>query len=92
MSAATFLDMAFGRRHGWVAIALGRDGHFTAKGRYEHTDWLEVRYRWPTERDRLLREVAQEVSAGRVDVYVCPALRGMDERRKADPHALGADL
>src|SRR6266536_2194066 len=81
MVADTYLDMAFRRRHGWVALAFGRDGHHDAKGRYTHRDWTEVRYRWPAERDRLLRDVAGETAAGRVDVDVGPALRGDDRSR-----------
>lgn len=91
------LDIVFGPEHGYVAVAIGTDGYWTERGKYEHRDWTETRFRWPDERDKLLRQVNMETVAGEsVDVYWCPALRATPTRRKGGAidrlHTLWADL
>ena len=80
------LDILFGSRAGYVAMAFGLGPYRTAKGEYRHRKWREVRYRWPAERNRLLTDVASlladaDSDGPLVDVYVCPHLRSNDHRR-----------
>lgn len=77
---AEFVDLLFGDRKGFAAVAFGGRPYRDDRGRYAHRDWTEVRYAWPDERDTLHRDVQQAIAAGPVDVYVCPALRLTDAR------------
>ncbi|GAA2548148.1 AAA family ATPase [Pseudonocardia hydrocarbonoxydans] len=93
----TLLDVVFADERGFAALAFGHDGYYDENGKYDHRTWSEARYRWPAQRDELLRQLAQLAGAGeRVDVYWCPALRTIDERRKHSAvdrlHFLWADL
>lgn len=87
-AAAVYLDAVFGRDEGFAALTFGRGGYRPVDprtgelGKYDHREWVDkLSYRWPAERERLLAEVAQELAAGSVDVYVCPMLRAHDGGR-----------
>ncbi|SFO34881.1 hypothetical protein SAMN05216207_104634 [Pseudonocardia ammonioxydans] len=84
--AARWLDVVFGDRRGYVAMAWGLDPFRNAEGRYEHRRWVERSYAWPASRDELLGEVAELLAAAddgnlSVDVYVTPHLRTSRGRR-----------
>jgi RepB DNA-primase from phage plasmid len=78
-----YLDLIFGDRPGYVALAFGRDPYRTAEGRYQHRDRAERQYPWPSGRNQVLADAASAISDGRViDTYVCPAARVTSHRRK----------
>ncbi len=90
-----FLTAVLGDREGYLALAFGSKPHRDGGGRYRHAEWTETRFRWPAERDRMIREVAHQVASDPVDVYWCPAPRFTDQRRKGDglpPAVLWVDL
>ncbi|MGH3484741.1 MAG: phage/plasmid primase, P4 family [Nocardioidaceae bacterium] len=92
MTTTTFAEIVLGDREGFVAVAYGRNPHWTG-GKYGHQSWHEIRFRWPADRDRMLAEVSREMS--NADVYVCPAVRFTDDRRKGSalpPMVCWADL
>ncbi len=92
--AAAFLEAVFGRVEGFAVLAFGHGGRWSAdrgtgEFRYRFAEWSDRHsYRWPAERDRLLGDVAQELAAGPVDVYVCPMLR-TDDGGRSTPGAGG---
>jgi len=105
--AEQWLDILFGVRPGYVAVAYGLGPYRTAKNEYRHRKWREVRYPWPAQRNTLLTDVAglladADSDGPLVDVYVCPHLRSSDHRRAETgvrhagnarpPVALHADL
>jgi hypothetical protein len=61
-------------------IAVGRNGYFTAEGKYKHEHWTQTHFPWPAEADRAVREIARAVAEPRIDVYVCPYLMWGDNR------------
>lgn len=81
MNQSQFLELVFGERDGFVAAAFGREPYREDTGKYRHREWREVRYAWPSDRDRFVKESTQELATGEpVDIYVCPALRLTDAR------------
>lgn len=89
---ATFAEIVLGNREGFVAVAYGRNPHW-ADGKYGHQSWHEIRFRWPADRDRMFAEINDEMCDA--DVYVCPAVRFTDDRRKGSalpPMVCWADL
>ncbi|MGH3420325.1 MAG: hypothetical protein ACRDOD_12145 [Streptosporangiaceae bacterium] len=86
-TTAAYVDVVLGSRPGFVAVAYGHDPYYDEQGKYRHKreDWTERRYPWPAGREALHTDVARILAAGeRVDVYVCPAVRFTDHRRKGD--------
>ncbi|RAY13607.1 hypothetical protein DPM19_18180 [Actinomadura craniellae] len=85
-AAALYCDTMWQRREGFAALAFGRDGRWNAAGKYEFPrgNWTEAAYRWPDERNLLLKDVAAELAVGSVDVYVCPLLRQTDKRARGN--------
>ena len=81
-ATATFAQTVLGDRPGYVALAIGHQPHWDEKGRYTHREWSETRFAWPAEQDRLVTEVKHLVAADDCDVYVFPAVRFTDDRRK----------
>ncbi|MGH8883556.1 MAG: hypothetical protein ACRD0P_40470, partial [Stackebrandtia sp.] len=98
MTIADALDCVLGDEHrrGYLAVAFGYGGHWNETGRFDHPEWIERRYAWPDNRDALVSDVGRELIAGRVDVYLCPAIRDTDDRRRKGsalpPLLLWADL
>lgn len=87
--------VVLGDRDGYLALAFGYDGYFNERGTYSHRDWSEHRYQWPAQAETMRADVARENAAGNVDIYVCPAVRFTDARRKGDampPAVCWADL
>lgn len=81
MTDTEFLDLVFGERSGFVAVAYGSRPYLDERGKYKHQEWRELRYAWPAERESLVTEVKQELGLGDpVDIYMCPALRLTDAR------------
>ena len=81
-AANDYADAILGDRNGFIAVAFGHDPYWSEDGKYKHRDWTETRFSWPAERDKMLVEVRQALDDGDVDVYVCPAVRFTDDRRK----------
>ena len=54
--AEQWLDILFGVRPGYVAVAYGLGPYRTAKNEYRHRKWREVRYPWPAQRNTLLTD------------------------------------
>lgn len=77
-AAATYVDLIFGGSDGWVAIGIGLKPFYKDTGKYAHEKWIEKKYRWPAERDKMLSEC---LSAGG-DVYIVPAIRATKARTK----------
>lgn len=87
-------ELVLGDRPGFVALAFGHGPHRTESGKYAHREWVEIRFDWPAEKDKLAAEVAH-LQAERVDVYVCPAVRFTNDRRKGSalpPRVCWVDL
>ncbi len=83
-----FLSTLFGSDDGYAVLWFGYDGHI-AGNEYVFTDHKENFYHWPTQRDRLLSDIANEIDSGRrVDCYFCPALRNSKERAKGNAVSL----
>lgn len=78
-ATSTYLELLFGNREGFVAVAVGSDPYWNARGTYSHRRWQERRYRWPDDRVRLLGH-ADDLAGLPCDVYVAPALRTGDQR------------
>jgi len=93
---AGYVDVVLGERSGFLAVAFGHDPYRDATGRYRHRPWTERRYPWPAGREQLGTDLARVIVAGeRADVYVCPAVRFTDDRRKGSalpPAVCWADL
>ncbi|MGQ0776795.1 MAG: hypothetical protein ACT4NY_20655 [Pseudonocardiales bacterium] len=93
---ADFGTIVLGGRSGFVAVAFGYCPYRDQGGKYRHRGWIERRYSWSAGRDELALDVRQLVCAGeRVDVYVCPAVRFTDDRRKGSalpPMVCWADI
>jgi P4 family phage/plasmid primase-like protien len=93
---ADFIDAVLGEREGFLALAFGRDPYWKDGDRYTHKDWTETRFRWPAEMGQISAAVDQELATGDpVDVYVCPAVRFTNDRRKGSalpPMVCWADL
>lgn len=93
-----YSSVVLGDRPGVVCLAFGRDPYRDDRGRYKHRTWTELQFNWPDERDLMARTIAQEIATGdRIDVYICPAVRGRwaKSRRKGDalpPMVLWIDL
>lgn len=82
-STTAYVDVVLGTRVGFLAIAYGHDPYYDERGRYRHRLWTERRYPWPEGWQTLRTDVSQILAAGeRADVYVCPAVRFTDDRRK----------
>jgi len=70
-----YLDVVFGDRAGFVAVAIGTRPRWD-QNRYRHDDWVELQYQWPSQRDKLLRDIEQQLATGDpADFYINPALR-----------------
>jgi hypothetical protein len=83
MTATDYADVVLGDRPGFLAVAFGHDSYRDDTGKYKHRTWTQRQYPWPTGRDALHTDVSRMLAAGeRVDVYVCPAVRFTDDRRK----------
>jgi hypothetical protein len=78
-----YLDVVFGDRTGYVAMAYGIHPYRDESGKYGHKEWWEKSYAWPSDRADLLADVADAVTSGHVDVYVCPCLRNTDHGRQS---------
>ena len=90
----SFYRFVLGERAAVLAVAFGIDSYWNAEGKYRHRRFEQRFYKWPTERDKLRRDV-EATSGKRVDVYACPALRYTRNRRKGSALPLGelwADL
>ncbi|MCA1702550.1 MAG: RepB family DNA primase, partial [Actinobacteria bacterium] len=96
--APVYLDVVLGDRPGCVFLVFGNAPYRDARGKYLHRDWVESRFSWPAERDRMLTEVDRVLASGEpCDVFICPAVRhaGAKQRRRGDallPTTLWCDL
>lgn len=95
-STTAYVDVVLGTRAGFLAVAYGHDPYHDEHRRYKHRQWTERRYPWPGGREALHTDVSRLFAAGeRTDVYVCPAVRFTDDRRKGSalpPMVCWADL
>ena len=76
--AERYLDLVIGDQPGAVCLRFGHGPGWTAEGKYKHRDpdpTAERAYVWPDDRDALLCDVVDEVTAWPVDVWICPAVR-----------------
>lgn len=93
---STYDAIVLGDRAGYLALAFGRGPYRDERGTYRHREWTETRYQWPAERDLMRADVTREQATGEaVDIYVCPAVRYTDDRRKGSalpPMVCWADL
>jgi len=96
VNAANYIDVVLGQRGGFVALAFGRDPYWNDAGKYKHRGWTETRFAWPAEMLEFSKAVDQELATGdAVDIYVCPAVRHTNDRRKGSalpPMVCWADL
>lgn len=82
LDVETFVDILYGDRDGWVAVARGYDPYFDDGGKYRHRRWAEHRVHWPADRAVLLGQVGEDMTSGSpIDWYASPALRNTDDRR-----------
>ncbi|MER7076614.1 DNA primase family protein [Saccharopolyspora kobensis] len=92
----TYAAAVLGDRPGYLALAFGYRGYVNERGTYTHEEWAETRFAWPAEADQLHAELTHlDASGERVDIYVCPAVRYTDRRRRGDalpPAVCWADL
>jgi replicative DNA helicase len=88
--AGDFYAVILGNRRGVLCAAFGRRPHRTPKGRYEHEEWREWCFTdWPTDRQEFEDRVVRELETGEpVDIYICPALRHGNARRRRQGDAL----
>jgi putative DNA primase/helicase len=83
-----FLDLLYGDREGFVALAFGAKPFRDDKGKYKHhgRHWSEKRYPWPEGRADILARVATVLALDTpVDIYLAPLLRNSDARRGHNP-------
>ena len=93
--SSTFTAVVFGDRAGYLALAIGYDGYRNQSGAYRHREWAEHHYAWPDDAEQLWTDLGRENLTNRIDVYVCPAVRHTQQRRKGDalpPMVCWADL
>lgn len=79
-AAAQYLDMIYGTRQGYVAVAYKDPKDTTSKG------WQETQFAWPSGKDQLLGWARKHATVGR-NVFVCPAVRTTPRRIKGDMDA-----
>ena len=92
---STYTETVLGDRPGYVALAVGYRPYWNEKGNYKHREWTESRFTWPAERDKLETEIKHLVAVNDSDVYVCPAVRFTNDRRKGSalpPQVCWVDL
>lgn len=93
-----FAEVVLGDRPGALCVAFGFSPFRDDNGRYQHIEWLEQLCAWPADREELESKVGEAMATGDpVDIYVCPAVRHANakRRRKGDalpPKVLWADL
>lgn len=95
MTSHSYDTVILGGRAGYVALAFGRGQHHNTRGAFDHHDWTPTVYRWPDEADTMRADVARETAVEPTDVYICPAVRHTNRRRKGDalpPMVCWADL
>jgi hypothetical protein len=87
VTASLYLDSVLGSRPGTACLAVGYRPYRGTNGKYQHADWVESRFAWPAESNKMDVEVQRLIAAGDpCDIYVCPAVRhaGVKSRRKGD--------
>lgn len=78
-----------------MRYALGVHPQWSATGKYSFADWNEMSHRIGDDVDRLLCEIERQMLTETTDVYVCPAVRLADRRKKGTarpPSLLWFDL
>jgi hypothetical protein len=94
--SSAYIDVVLGDRPGFLAVAFGYRPCYDDAGKYRHRKRVERRYRWPSELEELRQDISQlHAACEQVDVYVCPAVRVTDDRRKGSalpPMVCWADL
>ena len=84
-AAARYCDLLYEDRPGWVIAGAGVNGHFT-KASYEYDHFVEMPYRWPTQRSDMLRQLLEKSAAD--DIFVTVLLRSAPNRRVKTSRAL----
>lgn len=86
-AAAQYLDMLFGTRQGYVAVA------YKVPQEDNKGEWKEAQFEWPTQKSALLKWASDHTKH---NVFICPALRvDPHVRKKGDikpTHWLWADV
>ena len=80
-STRRYLVSLYADHVGTAIVGLGMAPYLTNSGRYRHTLWREVPFRWPAQAEEL--ECAIVEAAQDCDVYICTVLMAGDERTPA---------